>query len=187
MQPEALKTLAEVTHTTVSDSLRIGRTRRQERLLTAVPPISINALKSCIVIRKRWFLSDLFNAPRTDILIERRSTFEHIAHRFGVTGVNICEVKFGDACPDVIFGKGTPCKIVFLEFPILKQSTTIEGGESNPAVLSRLSVIVMPLQSNRLNLTLTLTLRRYVCFRDRSVSVFGAVLTPLCSMNPTLV
>jgi hypothetical protein len=40
-------------------------------------------------------------------------------------GVGIPEITFGDACPDIIFGEGTLCKIVILEFTISKQSTTI--------------------------------------------------------------
>jgi hypothetical protein len=111
---------------------------------------SIVALKSCTVIKIAWFLSDLFNAPRTDILseglstvehkshsfdvagvpvanvlIERLSLVEHTAHSFDITGVDIREVKFGNACPDIIFGEATLCKIVFLEFTISKQSTTV--------------------------------------------------------------
>ena len=109
-----------------------------------------DALKSCTVIKTGWFLSDLFNAPRTDILIERLSILEHLLHSFDVagvpvanilierlslvehtahildiTGVDIREVKFGNACPDIIFGEATLCKIVFLEFTISKQSTTV--------------------------------------------------------------
>jgi hypothetical protein len=142
---------------------------------------SIVSLKSCLFIKPGWFLSDLINAPRTNILIERVSTIEHPlhildgagvpvanilierlstlehplhildaagvpvanilierlsliehhSHIFDSAGVNIREVKFGDACSNVIFGEGTLCKIVFLEFTISKQSTTIGREQSS--------------------------------------------------------
>jgi hypothetical protein len=41
--------------------------------LTGVPQFgfSINALKSCTVIKARWFMTDLFNEQSNNILIER--------------------------------------------------------------------------------------------------------------------
>ena len=65
---------------------------------------------------------------RPQISCERFSPTEHTVHSFDVTGFDTREVTFGDACSDVIFGEGTLCKIVVLEFTISKQFTTI-GGE----------------------------------------------------------
>jgi hypothetical protein len=73
---------------------------------------------------------DIAGVPPANVLIERLSIREHIFHSFDVAGVNIREVTFGDTCSNVIFGEGTLCKIVFLEFTISKQSTTIGGSKS---------------------------------------------------------
>ena len=68
---------------------------------------------------------DITGVPPANVLIERGSTMEHLLHSFDVAGVGIHEVTFGDACPDIIFGEGTLCKIVLLEFTTSKQFTTI--------------------------------------------------------------
>jgi hypothetical protein len=48
---------------------------------------SIEALKSCATVKLGWFLSDLFNAAYTDILIERLSSKKHPAHILDGAGV----------------------------------------------------------------------------------------------------
>jgi hypothetical protein len=74
---DALKTLSEVNYTTGSDFSqdREDKIQRVSACLTGVPQFgfSINALKSCTVIKARWFMTDLFNEQSNNILIERVS------------------------------------------------------------------------------------------------------------------
>jgi hypothetical protein len=98
--------------------------------VTGVPRTDI-LIERLSMVEHTLHISDVTGVPVANILIERGSTTEHTPHSFDLTGVGIREGKFGDACPDVIFGEGTLYKIVFLEFTILKQSTTIGGKQSS--------------------------------------------------------